>query len=281
MEPLGSGTYPASVAHRAAQGLFDSLELLLDVVLAPLSLPLEALFLVPTVGTILFYAYKAAVSLFWRLVSLPDLLLGLTGILVPRRAAVRMVILPKAGVPVVPPETAEARLREAAGILWKRARLRLEPIRFAWDLRPPMPLVVVSRIEPGPAVRRPPCGIQAFKEDFGRQTAGPWFRAYMFREAWASLPGAARRLLGLGRPLYVFVVEDVMGAGGCSLGPLADYVVVGPDCGGLTIAHEIGHACGLWHTQRPDNLMKPLHSKGVLDPWQTAVLRSSEHATLL
>jgi hypothetical protein len=94
-------------------------------------------------------------------------------------------------------------------------------------------------------------------------------------------------LFGTTSPVTVFIVSDVEGKSGCSLGPLTDYVTV--DIGGLidpggklghapwTLAHELGHACNLWH--HGDTLMRPGSSgrRDYLKRWQKAVLRASSH----
>ena len=97
----------------------------------------------------------------------------------------------------------------------------------------------------------------------------------------------------------IFVVEDLDGFGGCSIGWLSDYVTV-KTRSLRTAAHEIGHACNLLHPKQkkqdqdhdhdhshpeeePINLMdpkSPRFSKVALRPWQIALLRSSRHVTL-
>ena len=88
---------------------------------------------------------------------------------------------------------------------------------------------------------------------------------------------------GSGGPITVFVVRDVLGKAGCSLGPLVDHVTV--DMTALTgrrlrvLAHELGHACGLPHSSADENLMLPKGMGDRLQPWQIAIFRSSRHVT--
>jgi len=83
----------------------------------------------------------------------------------------------------------------------------------------------------------------------------------------------------LGAPLIVFVVRGIEGFGGCSLGPLSDYVAVMPNRL-ICIAHELGHACNLPHTKDPGNLLHHARcDQPRLSAGQAAVLRASRHVS--
>ncbi len=113
-------------------------------------------------------------------------------------------------------------------------------------------------------------------------------------------------IVGYGAPVTVFVVRDVEGKLGCSLGPLTNYVTV--DVEGFeyddpsppviddvvvptpkppsTLAHEVGHACSLWHPlgwpeSGRGNLMYPdVEGRGkILELHQRSVARASKHIT--
>lgn len=105
-------------------------------------------------------------------------------------------------------------------------------------------------------------------------------------------------LIRVGAPLVVFVVDEVEGSyNGCSAGPLVDYICLEGRAltpTNNTLAHEIGHACGLPHdavvaceTGDVTNLMYcrfTSPSTGAqrgtnLSPLQRAILRSSPHVT--
>lgn len=92
----------------------------------------------------------------------------------------------------------------------------------------------------------------------------------------------ASNLTGVIYPVTVFVVPDIKGADGCSLGPMSDYVTI--DHVGLknvsVLAHELAHACGLWHVHKKENLLFTNRSRGdEVKWWQKSVFRSSRHIT--
>lgn len=85
-------------------------------------------------------------------------------------------------------------------------------------------------------------------------------------------------------PITVFVVKNSQPTHGCSFGPLTDYIVVDPIAIShiSTMAHEIGHACGLPHwfaTQK--NLMFADHVRGDHLTWfQRTIFNASRHVRL-
>ena len=92
----------------------------------------------------------------------------------------------------------------------------------------------------------------------------------------------ASNLSGLFYPVTAFVVVDIDHASGCSLGPMTDYVTLDPvgAKNASTLAHEIAHACGLWHHQAKSNLMWRTFSRGdEVKWWQKNIFRSSRHVT--
>jgi hypothetical protein len=92
----------------------------------------------------------------------------------------------------------------------------------------------------------------------------------------------ASNLSGLFYPVTAFVVLDIDHASGCSLGPLTDYVTLDPDGAknASTLAHELAHACGLWHLRSKSNLLWRTFSRGdEVKWWQKNIFRSSRHVT--
>ena len=83
-------------------------------------------------------------------------------------------------------------------------------------------------------------------------------------------------------PVTVFVVLSIKGATGCSLGPMTDYVTLDHSAakGDSILAHELAHACGLWHLQDKENLLWNRKNRGdKTNWWQKNILRSSRHVT--
>lgn len=103
---------------------------------------------------------------------------------------------------------------------------------------------------------------------------------------------AVFRLLAVGGPVVVFITRSVRGqATGCSLLTFADYVTVergtfrGASADPTVLAHEIGHACTLFHvSDNQKNLMFPNSSPGslrgsALAAGQSTLFRNSRHVT--
>lgn len=199
-----------------------------------------------------------------RVVGIPDIGGSLAGSRRPKKLRVRVAILrDEQGKPVAAPEDVEPSLAEARRVL--REALAIDLMASAEPL-------VRTVAEPAPAAALDsPCAEGSWRADFG--PGGAFFRRFGVR-------GPAS---GSGAPITVFVVREVLGKAGCSLGPLVDYVTV--DLGALrgrtkrVLVHELGHACGLPHSRLVENLMLPRRMGDRLESWQVAVLRSSRHVT--
>ncbi len=120
------------------------------------------------------------------------------------------------------------------------------------------------------------CGGGALADEFTE--AGEYFASHL--AGWNGIP------ISLTFPVTVFIVSDVTGGSdtaGCSLGPLTDYVTVDIKEGVPTpsvMAHEIGHACNLWHSGTKSNLMYRDPDRGDSVKWfQKNLFRSSRHVT--
>ncbi|MCK4911174.1 MAG: hypothetical protein KAR83_06015, partial [Thermodesulfovibrionales bacterium] len=173
-------------------------------------------------------------------------------------------------------------------ILSEQANVRVIPVSwfhlssgFSDQERADDSYVHVDDSAADPALLDLSCGIDGWLEDIG--TIGSAFNIKLTRSCFW---GNARRLIGYGEPICAFVVRNISGASGCSMGPLNNYVtVVGSETTDkTTIAHEIGHTCGLWHVGSPtDNLMYGTDNKDrrKMTTFQIVNLRNSKHVTYL
>ena len=218
-----------------------------------------------------------------RVAGLPGAILDALGFRPAKRIRVFVKILrDENGVPVAAIDDIAVGLATAQRILVAQANVSLHPAPLPGETL----AAIVSILDiPAPTEALDVhCDAAAWREDFG--IAGEFFSRHLARNYFGTW-------LGVGSPMTVFIVRDVKDKAGCSLGPLTDYVTVAPiglpgqstdgnEGGPLhsgVIAHEVGHACALWHVGNRSNLMHPSSEGTKLSLWQKVVLRNSRHVT--
>jgi hypothetical protein len=209
-----------------------------------------------------------------RLFGIPELIVSLLGFKPRKKMRLKVLILRDAkNKPLTSIAAVQAVVDEAKLAFRREANIRIIPSRGSDE-------IVEEFGEQNPAyVLTPKCDADGFRQIFTR--VGRWFR--IESQPHSSRGGAT-----------MFVVDNVLEKGGCFLGPLVDYGYVDgtalEDSNGvlatggrkLTLAHELGHACDLFHRDTQRNLMAASGASSTgeqrtshLTRWQRSVVRSS------
>jgi hypothetical protein len=223
------------------------------------------IFMIPVLGRLLRQIWSGLLDLVWRIVGLVGVLLDWLGVDWEKKYRICVIVLSKQGRPL-PTPLLPAEIQNAQAI-WKSAanvRLIVEDIHAVVSTDQRDRNLVVG------------CDVDAWTDDL--LLTGSNFELYANVYCF---DGAGRRLIGWASPVVVFVVEDVVGKRGCSLGPFSDYVTIeakDPGC----LAHELGHAVYPWgHHDDPVNLMHSSCGGTQLREWQRILMRNSRHITYL
>lgn len=279
-------SFPWSVLVTAGSFLVEVLGIVVCPILWVALGLLELLFAVPILGRALRQVWSIGLEIAYRVLGLFDLLLGAIGLRPEKKLRVAVVLLKDAsGAPVVGTPSVVEEIQAAIDIYSDQANVRVLPMSW-FHLSSPFGSKETAdaswvAVPDGPSdasVLDVSANVAAWGEDF-------WMTGTRFHglAAWMWKWGLPRRLLGYGAPVAVFVVRKINGATGISLGPLSDYITaVGTETADkTTLAHELGHACGLWHHGDGDNLMYSTDSnvRRKLTLFQTLVVRNSRHVT--
>lgn len=190
-----------------------------------------------------------------------DLLLGFLA-WPPKKLRLHIAILSTQNGPLVSPQNLTPAIDYAKRVLKDRFNVKLLP--YARSM-----VQIIEKPAPEAALSVG-CGLDAWGDEFGE--AGEFFASHV--AGWNASPVEGTF------PITVFIVRDVKGKNGCSLGPFSDYVVLDID-GALVenvMMHEMGHSCNLWHSGSRSNLMWHDINRGDKVKWfQKNLLRSSRH----
>jgi hypothetical protein len=219
---------------------------------------------VQVVKAVVRFVVRIVVTIYGLIIGLPDLLFGfLTW--PPKKLKYHVFILSDDKGPLIDP----GQLAASIDYLTKTFKQKLNVNVDSYG-KPGIEIITA----PAPAAALDiGCGVDLLGNEFG--DAGEFFAQYI--AGWNAIP------ISLTFPVTVFIVRSVQNGDkiGCSLGPLADWVVVDYSQGVSsvsTMAHEIGHSCNLWHVEPNSNLMYRSSPRGNdLKWWQKNLARSSRH----
>jgi hypothetical protein len=237
-----------------------------------------------SLGRSIWDGIRGGVSSLWngvrwlihRVIGILELIGSLLGLRLRKKLRLRVVILQDDSKPLapIPPQVlqdVEAVVEIAKKVFKDEANVKIIP---SWEGA----VMIVGEQAPS-FVMKPKCVEGGFKQLFTR--VGRWFRTHC-----DTTPGGSA--FGYGSPATIFVVDDVQGKAGCWVPVVQDYGYI--DAGALsgstgerlTLAHELGHACDLWHRHNSTLMDKtPGPRTDRLSTWQISWLRSAPRVTYL
>lgn len=203
---------------------------------------------------------RIVVEVVSRVIGIFDLLLGFIG-WPPKKLRLHVFILSDDKGPLMAPTDLDSSIEFLRKTLKDRCNVKLKSYSKTF-------VEVITERAPDAALEVG-CS-KAWLDEIGE--AGDYFAKHL--AGWNAIP------ITVTFPITAFVVRDVKDKIGCSLGPLSDYITIDP--AGVksesTLAHEVGHCCGLWHFDGKNNLMNPDAPRGNNMKWyQKNLLRSSRH----
>lgn len=216
---------------------------------------------------LLIQGFNIIKEVFNRLIGVFDFVLCLIGIMPVKRLRLRIIVLrDERGIPVLAEHEAMRTFQDTSRILGRGARVEIVPAEWK--------VVTAPAAAPREALNVR-CMDGAWSDDLG--VAGSFYRSLQAQNF-------SGRLFGYAAPLTVFVVRSISDRDGCSLGALTDHVTVQADAtkrSRALAAHELAHACGLFHTSDKANIMYPKNPGEQMSRWQAAIFRNSRHVTYL
>lgn len=267
-----------TVTRLVTQIVCEVVGLVLDLV----ALSVNLLLSIPVIGGIIRAIVNWVTDIIWRLVSLPDLIASLLGLMVPKKIYVKGIILNDNGTPFSSEAEIMPSIEFASAVFQRECNVRLIYTGTC-----------VPKINTPTEAQTVDCGSGGFFADLlGIQGAH-----FELVSSDCGFKDGFRRVIGLGAELMVFIIRDVQPSEpdnnkiGCSFAATHNYVSV--EAGALrakipdTVAHEIGHACDLTHTDDSSasltNLMFPSNARTAhtLSTFQKAWFRSSKHCVVL
>jgi hypothetical protein len=287
------------VVTTVVNAVLVTLESILGWVLSALAFVVELIELIPVIGTLVRWILNFVTFLIGSVLSLIDAAAGLIGVRPEKKLRVCPLILSdEDGNAVMSQAQAGSLLQLACDVYKRDANVRILPLApfqydsgFAGAEQVTDEWIQVVSGSGDPELLDLPCG--------GGGAGADWLTAGS-KIQWLSSTrcfyGAWRRVLGYGAPITVLFIRSVPGSLGCGLW-ITDYVTVASAAfrqSPRTAAHELGHACNLWHTCvdddvddlmatqdacDPDSTTLPDRANPVIADWQVNLVRASKHVT--
>lgn len=243
---------------------------------------IDLFFSIPILGRILKMFWNAILTLLNMLAGLIEFLLMSIGVMPEKKLRISVVLFKseEEGILAEPDEVVK-QLQNAVKVFKDQANIRLIPIspyqsktKAEYTLASP-DWIHIPEKPVSSDVLDVHCNLKAFLEDL-------WITGskYQISAMTSFFYGNFLRIIGYGSPIIVFIVRSIHRHGGCSLGPLSDYVTVHRN-NLACIAHEVGHACNLLHDSDKHNLMySRICGLENMTRSQVAWVRASRHVTL-
>ncbi|SRR6266571_5573474 len=268
----------------AVGAVVTTLESTVGILVDAIGFVVGLVFSVPVLGRFLNELLDLVYTVLYFILSLGDFVLTLIGVTFEKRMKLCVIIQrDEKGNPITDSSAVDPYVQFAINAYKRQANIRVLPDALfvyasAFD-GPPHASDAYIDVDSGNSssttldVR---CEGVVWARDL--TTSGSAFNWMMIRDCFW---GNGRRLLGYGAPIAAIAVRKFTdGDEGCALGWAADYVTVDFSGDSSTLAHEMGHACNLWHVSDPSNLMihqAPHPAK--LTRFQAAMVRASRHVT--
>jgi hypothetical protein len=238
----------------------------------------DFIFCIPVLGRILKWVWNSILTIITLILGLLEHMLKYRPI---KKLRIGVLILTdEQGEPLTTPEIVYTQIKRAQDI-YKQAKIEIIPAF------PPLKKLPEEETLPESAqwirtlstptpksILDVDCDFKAIIQDLTL----PGFQ-YQYNTIKTFFHSSFRRVFGFGAPITVFIVRKITKKGGCSIGWLSDYVTLRykhSHC----LAHEVGHACNLLHTDDPENLMYPKScDPEKITPRQIILMRSSRHVS--
>jgi hypothetical protein len=257
-----------------------TIESILGWVLSALAFVLELIFAIPVIGTFLRWLLNIITHVVFIVVGLLDAGLGLIGIRPEKLLRVCTVILrDERGTPVASVDFAKTMLQLAADVYKRDANVRIVPLRpfkystgFLDAETVDDSWVITDASNSDASLLDVPCNAGGAGADWLGTGSG-----YQLKSSLLCFFGSWRRVTGYGAPVTCFIIRSLPSATGLTLGCalwITDYATVMgestlPPTSPRTLAHELGHACNLYHVcvdLDNRNLMATTTGSDVLSP---------------